>query len=276
MADAWLTPGWPAPSRVQAVTTTRTGGVSTGPWATMNPADHVGDVAAAVAANRQRLASQLALPAAPRWLTQVHGTRVVEAGDTEAGVEADTAELDAGLDFELEFDEQDAALETESEAVEETTGAADALGGDLGLDFDPDRDVAEEAEEATADEASADEGLEFDLEDMPLEEEDNVAEADNVLEFEAPTSPDTSATEVTELVTEDSADDVAEAPAEADDFEFEAEGEGDVNATKLDLAEAYVDMGDADGAQDILKEVLDEGTPEQQQKAQAMLDKLAS
>ena len=89
MADAWLTPGWPAPLRVRAVTTTRTGGVSTGPWATMNPADHVGDVAAAVAANRQRLASQLALPAAPRWLTQVHGTRVVEAGDTEAGVEAD-------------------------------------------------------------------------------------------------------------------------------------------------------------------------------------------
>ena len=63
---------------------------------------------------------------------------------------------------------------------------------------------------------------------------------------------------------------------EADDFEFEGDGDGDINATKLDLAEAYVDMGDADGAQDILKEVLEEGTPEQQQKAQEMLDGLAS
>ena len=53
-------------------------------------------------------------------------------------------------------------------------------------------------------------------------------------------------------------------------------GESDINATKLDLAEAYVDMGDADGAQDILNEVLEEGTSDQKQKAQEMLNGLAS
>ncbi len=33
-------------------------------------------------------------------------------------------------------------------------------------------------------------------------------------------------------------------------------------------------MGDEDGAQDILKEVIEEGSSEQQQKAQSMLDKM--
>ncbi len=44
--------------------------------------------------------------------------------------------------------------------------------------------------------------------------------------------------------------------------------------TKLDLARAYVDMGDPTGAKGILKEVLDEGDESQQQQAQQLLDSL--
>jgi YfiH family protein len=55
----------------------------------MNPADHVGDAGSAVEANRQRLVTRLALPAAPRWLTQVHGTRVVDTADGFESIEAD-------------------------------------------------------------------------------------------------------------------------------------------------------------------------------------------
>jgi pilus assembly protein FimV len=40
------------------------------------------------------------------------------------------------------------------------------------------------------------------------------------------------------------------------------------------LAKAYVDMGDADAAKDIAKEVLDQGTVEQKKAAQALLDEL--
>ena len=47
MDEPWVTPDWPAPPRVRAVTTTRAGGVSAGPWASMNPADHVGDAGSA-------------------------------------------------------------------------------------------------------------------------------------------------------------------------------------------------------------------------------------
>ncbi len=44
--------------------------------------------------------------------------------------------------------------------------------------------------------------------------------------------------------------------------------------TKLDLARAYVDMGDPAGARSILEEVLDEGDSGQRQQAQKLLDSL--
>jgi pilus assembly protein FimV len=44
--------------------------------------------------------------------------------------------------------------------------------------------------------------------------------------------------------------------------------------TKLDLARAYVDMGDPSGARSILEEVLDEGDEAQRQQAQQLLDSL--
>jgi len=46
--------------------------------------------------------------------------------------------------------------------------------------------------------------------------------------------------------------------------------------TKLDLARAYVDMGDPSGARSILEEVLDEGDAAQRQQAQQLLDALPS
>ena len=46
--------------------------------------------------------------------------------------------------------------------------------------------------------------------------------------------------------------------------------------TKLDLARAYIDMGDPDGARSILDEVLEEGDSGQRQEAQKLLDDLAS
>jgi len=46
--------------------------------------------------------------------------------------------------------------------------------------------------------------------------------------------------------------------------------------TKLDLARAYVDMGDPGGAKNILEEVLEEGDESQRQQAQQLLDSLPS
>jgi YfiH family protein len=71
----WIIPTWEAPANVGALMTTRNGGVSTGPYASLNLGDHVGDADEAVAENRRRLGAYL--PAAPRWLRQVHGNAVV-------------------------------------------------------------------------------------------------------------------------------------------------------------------------------------------------------
>jgi pilus assembly protein FimV len=45
--------------------------------------------------------------------------------------------------------------------------------------------------------------------------------------------------------------------------------------TKLDLVTAYMDMGDTEGARELLEEVLQEGGPQQRERAQKLLDSLA-
>ena len=64
------------------------------------------------------------------------------------------------------------------------------------------------------------------------------------------------------------------AGGEETDDAFEFLNEEDAATTKLDLARAYIDMGDEDGAREILTEVLQEGSNEQQQTANELLAKL--
>ncbi|ARU89111.1 FimV/HubP family polar landmark protein [Pseudomonas sp. M30-35] len=57
-----------------------------------------------------------------------------------------------------------------------------------------------------------------------------------------------------------------------DDFDFLSGT--DETATKLDLARAYIDMGDSEGARDILDEVVAEGNDDQQKEAKELINKL--
>jgi YfiH family protein len=85
----WIIPEWPAPHCVKALITTRAGGVSQGRYAGFNLGDHVGDEALAVRQNREFLCKYL--PAEPKWLKQVHGTKVANADSLRAPVEADAS-----------------------------------------------------------------------------------------------------------------------------------------------------------------------------------------
>lgn len=85
-----IEPVWPAPQGVHAVSTERTGGVSTGPYSGFNLAGHVGDEPGAVAANRDALARSLSLATQPCWLEQVHGPNVLDL-DIEPPGRADGA-----------------------------------------------------------------------------------------------------------------------------------------------------------------------------------------
>jgi YfiH family protein len=88
----WLAPDW-AGGVVGALMTTREGGVSGGPFASMNVGIAVGDDALHVAANRARLAA--ACGAAPVFLRQVHGRTVVRVGAADAVPGAAVHEGDA-------------------------------------------------------------------------------------------------------------------------------------------------------------------------------------
>ncbi len=163
-------------------------------------------------------------------------------------------------DFQLDLDTQDESSEAQTrvQAFDEDDGvAADDLGGDLGIDFKTDDEptvVRAQAASSTrlkpdlGDVAVAGEEDEFDLEDLEFEQ--NVRSESSSRSRAA-----------------------GEDEPEADDA-FEFLNEEDAATTKLDLARAYIDMGDEDGAREILGEVLQEGSNEQQKTANELLSKL--
>ena len=79
--------------------------------------------------------------------------------------------------------------------------------------------------------------------------------------------------EVAPPVVEEEAALATESDEEDDEFDFLSGT--DECATKLDLARAYIDMGDQEGARDILNEVIEEGNDQQKQEAQSMMEHLA-
>ncbi|WP_295996345.1 peptidoglycan editing factor PgeF [Rugamonas sp.] len=99
----WLMPHWPGlPDGVGALSTTRRGGVSAPPYhdgqggGGLNLGSHAGDDPAHVARNRAIV--RAVLPAEPAWLSQVHGTAVVDVTHmhADAAPQADACIATAG------------------------------------------------------------------------------------------------------------------------------------------------------------------------------------
>ena len=78
----WIVPVWPAPANVNALMTTRNGGFSEGICATMNLSRSASDKAEHVAANHALLREVIGL--SPQWISQVHGTAIVDVDSTPA------------------------------------------------------------------------------------------------------------------------------------------------------------------------------------------------
>lgn len=68
----FIKPDWPAPPSIIALTTTRHGGVSQGPYESFNLGDHVDDDPDSVNKNRKLLRDALNLTQEPIWLNQTH------------------------------------------------------------------------------------------------------------------------------------------------------------------------------------------------------------
>jgi polyphenol oxidase len=90
----WLQPDWSAPVNIHAATTLRTGGVSQGLYASLNPANHVGDNPKLISQNRQIIKTLLNLPSEPVWLNQTHSNLAVKAITMDTPHQADASYTD--------------------------------------------------------------------------------------------------------------------------------------------------------------------------------------
>ena len=90
---AWIVPRWPVPANVRALVTTRSGGVSSGPYASLNLGgvrrNGGGDDPASVARNRAIVRE--GLPSDVVWLQQVHGVAVADLDSAAGETVADAA-----------------------------------------------------------------------------------------------------------------------------------------------------------------------------------------
>ena len=148
--------------------------------------------------------------------------------------------IGAGLEFDLDLDDE--LLEQEKERSQMNFDRLDSTEENL--------TTPDDGAQNTDDDDSSNIADGFDLEDLTFDDEDT----------------ESLATHKDRLVPEEDFN--------PDDGDFDFEDDADSSSTKLDLARAYIDMGDKDGARDILQEVLSEGSQEQTRQAESLLEKL--
>jgi pilus assembly protein FimV len=166
----------------------------------------------------------------------------IEADELGFEEEAETAEHVADADNDLDLSAEAESLNVADDAGEEEFSLDDVDASSLGLDIaDDDAEESTVLETAEADKAgqSTDDIAEImDLENMDLDEA------------------------IVEAVAQPETDDELDL-SDLDDV--------DEVGTKLDLAKAYLDMGDADGTRSILDEVMSEGDDTQKREAEELL-----
>jgi len=182
-------------------------------------------------------------------------------GEAEAGA---SPASDEGIDFDFETKAPAKAAATEDSGVDfevpsAVPGAESKGNGGLdSLDFGE----------------SSDNAIDFDLgtsevkgePEAPAAESDGLEAADSGeinWDFESPTAAP--AEPVSEMVAE------ATGAGEGE----EGQAQWDETATKLDLAKAYIDMGDSEGARSILDEVIAEGNDTQKKEAADLAAQIA-
>lgn len=186
------------------------------------------------------------------------------------------ADLDSGSelsnDFNLDLDTSAEDPDTDLSDLDEPA-AGDDLEADLNeldeLSAELDLDSAEDDIEKTADTAEALDSLEEATDDINTE---SLAELEDEFSPEGLEALD-KAGELDDIPSASLASgglDEAAAGEPADELSHE-----DEVTTKLDLARAYIDMGDVDGAKEILEEVTASGEGSHQEEAQALLKQLS-
>ena len=205
------------------------------------------------------------------------------------GVQGAAGEVEDDLDFDALLKQHSAAaepvddlddfnLDVAADEPAKPDAEADPLDLDAQLaEFDESLDLATPAAPAAPDDFELPEDFDLSLADEPEPAAEakaqalaaDVAEANAELDA---LSASISQPPLSEGLTARQQEELADF---GDDADFDFLDGGDEATTKLDLARAYIEMGDSEGARDILGEVLKEGNAGQQDEAKDMLSKLA-
>ena len=207
-------------------------------------------------------------------------------GDTVGG--ADAPEIDGDPESEIEFDlalqdttemdslviddtlelpqtrEPDETLDDLTKSMEESMAELDLEDGDLDIGGDDEGELDLSLADTTSGldlELDGEEedppSIDFEIDDLDIGEldaEDTVKMDLNATAGQTPAAQDTVILPVDEPV--------------------ETQSESDEIDTKLNLAKAYIELGDNDGARSILDEVARDGSADQQAEAQRLIDQL--
>jgi pilus assembly protein FimV len=186
---------------------------------------------------------------------------------------ADEQELDARFELDEAAVEQRAidVLETDGNELSSDELSSDELSSDelsseeTGADLEwPDQ------------EKGAGAGDEFDIslsdDNKPVIEDEPVVKDESI--SKQTTVAKSVSDDLDDLAFLPSGDDFTDQAEAEDEEDFDFLSDSDEAATKLDLARAYIEMGDSDGAREILDEVMSEGTEVQRKEAQELLGRL--
>ncbi len=207
--------------------------------------------------------------------------------------EVSSLELDSGLtnedtlnDLSLELDQEEGLnLESDTElpilddadeisidTFASSGDALDELSADMGLDLDLGSDLTEEVDvelpvleesSGVADNLSVNElSLDLDIGADSVSSEETLEDLDSLSSKLDNTSNELPTLDDSDLAMDDL------------DSDLDFLSGTDESETKLDLARAYIDMDDQDGAKEILQEVIDDGSDEQKKEAGKLMDSL--
>lgn len=185
---------------------------------------------------------------------------------------------DNAADIDMDFDAGSDALDLSDSLEEDLNEAAEAADLDADIDLGMDLDDAdslfeESVEEAPVEAEASNDGLDFDMADLDdlsagtdeLSADDTQGLDDSLFDDDA---------DSTQMIDDESLETmIDDIESDAADFGLDDDMPDNLDevGTKLDLAKAYIDMGDADGAKASLEEVIQEGNDVQKKEAEELL-----
>ena len=220
--------------------------------------------------------------------------------DLEEEVEEEALQVELEEDAEAQIEVEDAAVAmdatiistepieaiVDSDDLDLDAAEDDEISLDLEDDDDLELDLGDEDEDEAEDEAEDEDAISLDLDDdddaisLDLDDDDDAISVDlddDVISLDLDDDDDAISLDLDDnddAISLDLDDDDDELSLDLDDDDVISLDLDDDGGNKLDLARAYIDMGDGDGARSVLEEVIKKGSESEIQEANELLEKI--